>query len=107
LFTTGPAPVSALVKAHADAKQEECRPSSQRGSVRLIAEAQAIGSVRLFSVRQEFPAEWAKFLSQTPAAGQRYELTLEFRREHYPFWGQSRLNGVTRVDMPPVRESCF
>lgn len=28
-----------------------------------IAEAQAAGSVRLFSVRHEFPTEWAKFKS--------------------------------------------
>src|SRR2546427_2076783 len=31
----------------------------------LMTEAQAVGSVRLFSVRHEFPTEWAKFLNQT------------------------------------------
>lgn len=65
----------------------------------LIGNAQAAGSVRLFSVRQEFPAEWDKFQSQTPAAGQRFELKLNLRSEHFPFWTKGRLNGVTRVDI--------
>ena len=65
----------------------------------LIKAAQAIGSVRLFSVRHEFPSEWAKFLSQPPAAGQRFELKINLRPEHYPFWSKDRLNGVTRVDI--------
>lgn len=64
----------------------------------LIVEGQAAGSVRLFSVRHEFPSEWAKFMSQTPAPNQRYELALTLRPEHYPFWSQGRLNGVVRVD---------
>ena len=65
----------------------------------LIKAAQAIGSVRLFSVRHEFPSEWAKFQSQTPAASQRFELKINLRPEHYPFWSKDRLNGVTRVDI--------
>lgn len=65
----------------------------------LIAEAQAVGSLRLFSVRQEFPAEWARFQSQTPAADQRFKLSLALRPEHYPFWSQGRLTGVSRVDV--------
>ncbi len=61
--------------------------------------AQAAGSVRLFSVRHEFPTEWAKLQSQTPGANQRYQLTLNLRDEHYPFWSQGRLESVTRVDI--------
>ena len=64
-----------------------------------IEKAQAAGSVRLFSVRHEFPTAWAKFQSQTPAANQRCELTLNLRDEHYPFWSQERLNSVKRVDI--------
>ena len=64
----------------------------------LIKAAQAIGSVRLFSVRHEFPTEWAKFQSQTPGS-QRFELKINLRPEHYPFWSKDRLNGVTRVDI--------
>src|SRR6185436_2294043 len=65
----------------------------------LIACAQAAGSVRLFSLRHEFAAEWARFLSQTPGPNRRYELALTLRPEHYPFWSQGRLNGVVRVDL--------
>ena len=65
----------------------------------LIAGAQAAGSVRLFSLRHEFAAEWARFLSQTPGPNRRYELALTLRPEHYPFWSQGRLNGVVRVDL--------
>lgn len=65
----------------------------------LITEAKAAGSVRLFSVRHEFPTEWARFQSQTPAENHRFELTLNLHAEHYPFWSQGRLNGVTRVDL--------
>ncbi len=65
----------------------------------LIKNAQAVGSVRLFSVRHEFPTEWGKFLSQTPAANQRYGLTLDLREEHYPLWAKGRLNSVARVDI--------
>jgi hypothetical protein len=65
----------------------------------LIQSAQATGSVRLFSIRHEFPTEWAKFQSQTPGANQRYALTLTLRPEHYPFWSQGRLKSVKRVNI--------
>ncbi len=64
-----------------------------------IEAAQVAGSVRLFSVRHEFPTEWAKFQSQTPAPSQRFELALNLRPEHYPFWSQGRLNSVVRVEI--------
>ncbi|GIX46747.1 MAG: hypothetical protein KatS3mg131_0958 [Candidatus Tectimicrobiota bacterium] len=65
----------------------------------LIGEGKAAGSVRLFSVRHEFPTEWHRFKTQTPPAGQRYELALTLRPEHYPFWAQGRLNRVSRIDL--------
>ncbi len=65
----------------------------------LIREAQAAGSVRLFSVRHEFPVEWAQFQNQASVPGQRFELTLDLREEHYPFWSQGRLNSVARADI--------
>jgi hypothetical protein len=64
--------------------------------------AQGVGSVRLFSLRHEFPGEWASFQSQTPAANQRFELKLNLRDEHYPFWSNGRLNNVKRVDILAV-----
>jgi hypothetical protein len=63
----------------------------------LIDEAQAVGSVRLFSIRHEFPNEWAKFQNQTDNGNQRFELTLNLRPEHYPYWSQGCLNSVKRV----------
>ena len=70
-----------------------------------IDEAQAAGSVRLFSIRHEFPTEWAKFQSAQlrdpthPDAPETAELTLNLREEHYPFWSQGRLEEVKRVDL--------
>lgn len=65
----------------------------------LIADAKAAGSMRLFSVRHEFPNEWATFQTQAPAANQRFALELGLRAEHYPFWTKGRLTSVTRVDV--------
>ena len=65
-----------------------------------IEEAQAVGSVRLFSLRHEFPGEWAKFKSvQLKDTNTFAELTLDLREEHYPFWSQGRLNAIKRVDL--------
>jgi hypothetical protein len=65
-----------------------------------IEEAQAVGSVRLFSLRHEFPSEWAKFESaQLGAAAPVAELALDLREEHYPYWSQGRLEAVKRVDL--------
>lgn len=65
-----------------------------------IEEAQAAGSVRLFSMRYEFPTEWVKFKSvkiegATKVAG----LNLNFRDEHYPFWSKGLLEALQRVDL--------
>ncbi|MBD2026806.1 insecticidal toxin protein [Leptolyngbya sp. FACHB-711] len=75
----------------------------RRGAIeqttKLINSAEAAGSVRLFSIRHEFPGEWAKFQNQEPSENQRYQLTLTLRPEHYPFWSQGRLNHVKQVDV--------
>ncbi|WP_233093928.1 hypothetical protein [Azotobacter chroococcum] len=63
----------------------------------LIDDAKATGSVRLFSARDEFPNEWAKFQAQVPGANQRFALKLQLRAEHYPFWSKDRLTSVTQV----------
>ena len=54
-----------------------------------INKAQTVGSVCLFSVRHDFPSQWAKFRSAaiggaTPTA----ELSLTLTEELYPFWSQ-------------------
>jgi hypothetical protein len=60
-----------------------------------IDQAQAAGSVRLLSIRHEFPSEWARFKS---TAVENARLTLNLRSEHYPFWSESR-HGVRSVDL--------
>jgi hypothetical protein len=64
-----------------------------------IAKAEAAGSVRLFSVRDEFPTEWAKFQGQVPLDNHRFELALSLSEEHYPFWSQGRLKKVLQLDL--------
>lgn len=64
-----------------------------------IEEAQAAGSVRLFSMRHEFPTEWAKFKGTQVGTGASAPLTLDLKPEHYPFWSQGRLEAVKRVDL--------
>jgi hypothetical protein len=64
-----------------------------------IDAARAAGSVRLFSLRHEFPTEWAKFKNvKIEGEIKTAPLTLNLRPEHYPFWSQGRLEAVKRVD---------
>jgi hypothetical protein len=54
-----------------------------------IRKAHTIGSVCLFSMRHDFPSEWAKFQSVTiGGATPTAELSVTLRAEHYPFWAQ-------------------
>lgn len=64
----------------------------------LIANAKTVGSICLFSVRHDFPSQWAKFQSvtiggTTPTA----ELQLTLIPELYPFWAQSVMIGTNPV----------
>lgn len=63
------------------------RKAAEKNLVGHINTGTAPGSVRLLSVRQDFPSDWAKFcaasLSGQPATA---PLTLTLRPEHYPFW---------------------
>ncbi len=61
-----------------------------------IEKAQAIGSTRLFSVRHEFPSEWARFKATKPAAGVKAKLELTLTEEHFPFW-RRQLPGKAKV----------
>jgi hypothetical protein len=55
----------------------------------LINKAKTVGSVRLFSVRHEFPTQWAKFRSATMSSSTpTAELQLTLIPELYPFWSQ-------------------
>ena len=75
----------------------------------LINKAQTVGSVCLFSVRHDFPSQWAKFQSTTiSAATPSAELQLTLVAELYPFWAQEIVgsNPVKAVEffaeMPPA-----
>ncbi len=63
-----------------------------------IKDAKIPGLVRLFSIRHEFPTEWAKFQSAKIEGEAPAELTLPLRPEHYPFWGQGNLT-IKRADL--------
>ncbi len=55
----------------------------------LINKAHTVGSVCLFSIRHEFPSDWAKFQSVTiGGATLTAELSLTLIPELYPFWSQ-------------------
>jgi len=63
-----------------------------------IQKAQTVGSICLFSMRHDFPSQWAKFKSVAiGGAVLTAELDLVFRAEHYPFWSQGILtNGLLK-----------
>lgn len=60
----------------------------------LLNRLQELAPTRVFSVRHDFPTEWAKFQGEPPSASQRYKLTIPLRQEHYPFWSAGHLNSV-------------
>ena len=64
-----------------------------------IERAEMAGSVRLFSVRDEFPSEWARFQSQVPTPNNRFELKLSLGEQHYPFWSRGHLQTVRDVQL--------
>ena len=61
-----------------------------------IKAAQSVGSVRLFSIRHEFPTEWARFKSVT---SETRDLTLTLKEEHYPFWSKESLGKIARLQV--------
>jgi hypothetical protein len=66
----------------------------------MIADAEAaVMKTRLFSVREEFPSEWAAFKRAQVDAAVGTPIKLTFRAEHYPYWSQSHLAKVNRLDV--------
>jgi hypothetical protein len=49
-----------------------------------IGKAQTVGSTLLFSMRHEFPSDWAKFKSA--ASGTTAALSFTLLPQHFPFW---------------------
>jgi hypothetical protein len=68
-----------------------------------IGGGKTAGSVRLFSIRHEFPSDWAKFKSvQIGKAASFAPLTITVRPEHYPFWSQGRREAILGVSLYAV-----
>lgn len=79
---------------------DELRKSAIANLNDCIGTGQTAGSVRLFSLRHEFSADWAKFTSvKLGGATTLAPLTITLRPEHYPFWSQGRLEAVLGVQM--------
>jgi hypothetical protein len=58
-----------------------------------IEQASALGSVRLLSVRHDFPTEWARFATATPNSSGVVPVELTLRPEHYPYWSTVLADG--------------
>jgi hypothetical protein len=57
------------------------------------AATSSVPLMRLFSLRYEFPTEWAKFKAATAPAS----LTLTLRSEHFPYWTQDAKKTATEL----------
>ena len=68
---------------------DELKAAAVKNLRGLIDKAQTVGSVQLFSIRHQFPTEWAKFQSTViSSTALTAELSLTLRPEYYPFWAQ-------------------
>jgi len=65
----------------------------------MIDDVWATGSVRLFSVRHEFPTEWANFKRKIEGETKTAKLTLNLKEEHYPFWSKGRLGELKQAGL--------
>jgi hypothetical protein len=61
-----------------------------------IENAGALGSVRLFALRQEFPSAWARYRSAKAENGLR-RLTVTLTAQHYPFWSEGAARTVHKA----------
>ena len=59
----------------------------------LISDGSTTGSTRLFSIKEEFPSEWAKFVSES---GNEPKLKIQLKSEHYPFWATGMGNRTVK-----------
>lgn len=57
------------------------------------------GATRLFSVRHEFPDQWANFKSTPIPQDQLHALVLNLRNEHYPYWSQGKLECIKQIQL--------
>lgn len=65
-----------------------------------LKEASAEGFVSLFSIRHEFPTEWAQFTGKVldvanPTAG----LSIALKLEHFPFWAKDVIKKIAAIEI--------
>ena len=65
----------------------------------MIGEAKAAGSVRLFSVRHDFPDAWARFTGMANSETDRFRLSIPLRPQLYPFWSVGSLGSVKALEV--------
>lgn len=65
----------------------------------VIKKAKMAGSVRLFSMRHEFPSQWAKFSGTAPGALVPYGLGFTLLIQHYPYWFRSLTGNLTQIQL--------
>ncbi|UHD15039.1 Tc toxin subunit A-related protein [Thiocapsa bogorovii] len=75
------------------------RKKAMNSLEKLINEAEAAGSVRLFSVRHDFPSAWAEFKAASIPAKGYAKLALDIKAEHYPFWSGDSLNVTKSIEL--------
>jgi hypothetical protein len=79
------------------------RSAAQEHLLELISQpetAEAVaGTVRLLSLRHDFPTEWARFRATQLAGDEEAVLALTLRGEHYPFWASKRTIGLHRLEL--------
>lgn len=77
---------------------EPLRTNAVRACQAALAAAAATGSVRLFSVRREFPNAWAAFMAADTSKG-RALIRVQARAEHFPAWLTSTPRHKTALEV--------
>ena len=67
----------------------------------LIDDASTSGLVHLFSLRQEFPSEWQKFLTST----ENEDFVATIKKEYFPYLVQSQDMTISKVELYAVTET--
>lgn len=75
------------------------RTAAQSHLAARIAAGSTVGSVRLLSVRHDFPTEWARFAAATPSPAGVVPLTVPLREEHYPYWAKGGSIALKRIEL--------
>ena len=75
------------------------RAAAEKALQAQIKAATTVGSVRMLSLRRDFPTEWAKFAATDLTASPRAPYTLTLREEHYPFWAVPKTMKLHKIQL--------